>query len=77
MMEVVSVSVCLSVCNSILSTTAHPIDFTPCRFIAEDPRKCSVDSEVIRIIGFEKSASFWPVLNRTRGGHCSANVKMK
>ncbi len=35
-------SVCLSVCPSIISTTAHLIDFILGGCIAEDPRECSV-----------------------------------
>jgi len=31
-------------CNTIFSTTVHPIDFTLGRFIAEDPTKCSVSN---------------------------------
>lgn len=39
--------VCLSACPLIFSTTAHPIDFMLGVCIAEGPRKCSVECEVV------------------------------
>ncbi len=41
----------LSVCPSIISTTVHLIDFTLDRCVAEDPRKCSVECEVVWMSG--------------------------
>ncbi len=40
-------SVFLSVCPSIISTTVHPVDFIRGGCIAEDPRRCSVECDVV------------------------------
>ncbi len=64
-----SLSVC-PLCPSIISvpTTVHPIDFTLGGCIAEDPRKCSVECEVVCLASSIASCSFlknrssnWPI----------------
>ncbi len=51
----------LSVCSSIISTAVHLIDFTLGGCISEDPRKCSVDCEVVWMSGSPETR------NNTRG----------
>ncbi len=46
-----SLSFCLSVCPSIILTTVHSIDLTLGECVAEDPRKCSVECEVVWMSG--------------------------
>ncbi len=48
-------SLCLSVCPSNISTTVHPIDLTLGGCIAENPKKCSVKCEVVRMSGSGES----------------------
>ncbi len=68
-------SVCLSVCPSSILTTVHPIDFTLGGCIAEDPRKCSVECEVVWMSGTGGQA-FGPFPNRhALNGHCATAKK--
>jgi len=45
----------VSVYNSIFSTTVNLIDFALGCCIAEDPRKCGVECEVVWVSGSQKS----------------------
>lgn len=46
----------MEVCKTIFSTTIHPINFTHGRYNVEEPRKYSVECEVIWINGSQKSS---------------------
>ncbi len=57
----------VSVCPLIVSTTVHPIDFTLGGCLAEDSRKCSVESqecEVVWMSGSRESCKQQHVLSR-------------